>query len=50
MTKVDGQQDGSPLDNEITPHHSIIVGTIDSDEDTSLSAVSNVLLIMSFTN
>lgn len=49
VTKVDGQQDGSPLDREITPHHSIIVGTMDSDEDTSFSAVST-LLIMSFTN
>lgn len=36
ITKGD-EQDGSPM-NKVTPHHSIIVGTMDSDEDTSLSA------------
>lgn len=39
-TQVDGHKVGSPLNKEATPHHSIIVGTTDSDEDTSLSAVS----------
>ena len=45
ITKGD-EQDGSPM-NKVTPHHSIIVGTMDSDEDTSLSAVS-LPLILSF--
>ena len=45
VTKVDGEQDKhSPLDKDIIPHHSIIVGAMDSDEDTSLSAVSLLLV------
>ena len=44
ITKAD-QQDGPPFNKEMTPHHSIIVGTMDSDEDTSLSAVSLLLIL-----
>lgn len=45
ISKADDQQDGSPLNKEMTPHHSIIVGAMDSDEDTSLSAVSLLLVL-----
>lgn len=50
QSEVDGQDDGSPLNKEVTPHHSLIVGTMDSDEDTSLSAVSCCCSSYPFTN